>query len=149
MEPNQGSAGAGGSEPLCPYRGRAASVTSGMALLPQGARQAGKRRTQCARFRPKGAAEGSLRTSGLRRRATEGKCAFPGVERRARPGVGSVAKRPKPPHCRPQATCCPCAVETPAPCSRRASPITYKASSTHTRSRAKRGEGFPTLCWVG
>lgn len=130
-------------------RGQAASVTTAQALLPQGASQAGKRRPQCARFRPKGAGEGSLRTSGLRRRATGGKCACAGVERSACPYPASLPQRTKPLPCRPLAQADLCAVESPAWCSRLGWLLWYRLLSTLSRSRAKRGEAcLPFLSLV-
>lgn len=128
--------------------GRAASGTDAQALLPQGARQAGKRRPQCARFRPKGAAEGSLRTSGLRRRATGGKCACAEVKRSARPRSASLAQQLRPEPCRPSVQAALCAEKPPAWCSRLGWLLCYRLLFTHSRSRAKRGEAFSLPSWV-
>ena len=129
-------------------RGQAASGTDAQALLPQGTRQAGKRRPQCARFRPKGAAEGSLRPSGLRRRATEGKCACAEVERSACPCPASLAQQLRPEPCRPSVQAALCAEKPPAWCSRLGWLLCYRLSFTHSRSRAKRGEAFSYSLWV-
>ena len=129
-------------------RGQAASGTDAQALLPQGARQAGKRRPQCARFRPKGAGEGSLRTSGLRRRATGGKCACAEVKRSACPCPASLPQRTKPLPCRPLVQADQSAEKPPAWCSRLGWLLCYRLSFTHSRSRAKRGEVFPYSLWM-
>ena len=129
-------------------RGQAASGTDAQALLPQRARQAGKRRPQCARFRPKGAAEGSLRPSGLRRRATGGKCACAEVERSACPCPASLPQRTKPLPCRPLVQADQSAEKPPAWCSRLGWLLWDKLSSTLSRSRAKRGEAFSYSLWV-
>lgn len=129
-------------------RGQAASVTTAQALLPQRARQAGARRLQCARFRRKAAAEGSLQPSSLRRRATGGKCACAGVERCACPCSASLAQRPKPLLCRPLVQADQSAVESPAWCSRLGWLLWYRLLSTLSRSRAQRGEAFSYSPWA-
>lgn len=134
---------------MCQSGGQAASGTEAQALLPQGARQAGKCRPQCARFRRKAAAEGSLRTNGLRRRTTGGKCACAAVERSACPRFGSLAKQLRPLPCRSLVQADLCAVESPAWCSRLGWLVGYRLLSTHSRSRAKRGEAsLPLLVFL-
>lgn len=134
---------------MCPHIGRAASGTSRQALLTERASRAACAGLQCARFRREAAAEGSLQPSRQRERESEGKCACLGEQRSARPNAGSMAKRPKPLPCRPLATDSPCGAQPPASCPPGAEALSFRASYLLCRSRAKRGEGFPLLCWVG